>query len=887
MISNKDVFELRPDLVREVDLTVHHDLTIPIAVTTRGGLAAAQLSYTAANRGWALTTPTPSDWELVISKKSVTLRCLLQDSHTTLDETETEYVIRNPATSETGNGQGVEPLTENNQRPDIPPQRLGHEVVAVGASTLLNTTVTGPWHKHYQLGMGIDAVTGQARASAVKPFTVNRNVAEKQDYNYTFVENKSELTSLISASAKGEYNIEGVTVSGSASFLNEIAVSELAVTLVASLTTEQIQFAMAPNSTYQLAVTPDKTFRDKYGDYFVAGHRGGSSLFVMYQCRFSNSKDRVEFSASLAAKTPNVFTVEGAASFQQTTTKYSANVRVKASAFGVTTAMPKPPEGGWTSANILSVLIPWYNDSRYMVEYEAILWHYRLIDPSLSGEVAISPDIFARLLLLYKQFRVASSLFSTCPEFGRRIVKDRYDKLEIDIQSHQASLPNDEPQISLLTKDTNLLLQLIDEVNNRQLLYSLVLLAARSEPGAGESHDADKGTVRWSYGFDKSNLSGVSISSKTENAEADWRVGWNEKTLTYRDTSKIIVGWDVICNWSDHGGDWHKVSQQVLGRNTGDVYVKSDYDRGYSWTVNWHLVDAALYPLGPWTDVGLNGSDFITGERCDLNTGPFWTPDLMDAAQPVQRPITDSPLMDDLAAPSQDWQTARATDICGSEPSGSVSDPLTSKVSDVADYPNCTVGKIFFMRSEQLHWASAVVVHRFGILTAAHCLWLGGQESTSIVFVPAYETGNTYGVWEIDRAHWTRQWQETEDPAWDVGLCTVRPIRDQGVGDVVGFVGLEWGGSAGSWNAFGYPTGIAGDFSFDQTGLWQCLSGSIGSRPSTVAKLDTLTGSSGGPWFIAGKPLVVNSVKSQGDSRQAIGPEFLDWVGTFFADVLG
>lgn len=57
------------------------------------------------------------------------------------------------------------------------------------------------------------------------------------------------------------------------------------------------------------------------------------------------------------------------------------------------------------------------------------------------------------------------------------------------------------------------------------------------------------------------------------------------------------MGWDVICNWTDGtGGDWHKASPSIIGENNGAVYVKSDFSRGYSWTVIWYVVDAAQYP---------------------------------------------------------------------------------------------------------------------------------------------------------------------------------------------------------------------------------------------------------------------------------------------------
>ncbi|NEC93385.1 hypothetical protein, partial [Streptomyces sp. SID12501] len=140
--------------------------------------------------------------------------------------------------------------------------------------------------------------------TAVKPFTVTPSQSLQPEYEYSFVQSESDVQSLISASLKASYNLEGVTVSGSTSYLEEIAVSDLAVTLVARVAVQESRYALAPS--YELALTPGEDFRTKYGDYFVAGYRGGSSLYVVYQCRFTSSEQRTKFSASLAADVPQV-----------------------------------------------------------------------------------------------------------------------------------------------------------------------------------------------------------------------------------------------------------------------------------------------------------------------------------------------------------------------------------------------------------------------------------------------------------------------------------------------------------------------------------------------------------------------------------------------------
>jgi hypothetical protein len=137
------------------------------------------------------------------------------------------------------------------------------------ATTTLNATVVGqPWQKSFQLGLGVDAVTGQLRASAVKPFKPIPQRQLNPVFVYSLIQSESDLQSVISGSTKASYNLEGVTLSASASFLDSIAVSELAVTVVAQVSVQESEYSKAEK--YELAVKPDSKFRDNYGDYFIA-----------------------------------------------------------------------------------------------------------------------------------------------------------------------------------------------------------------------------------------------------------------------------------------------------------------------------------------------------------------------------------------------------------------------------------------------------------------------------------------------------------------------------------------------------------------------------------------------------------------------------------------
>ena len=760
------------------------------------------------------------------------------------------------------------------------------------ATTLLDTTVTGqPWQPHLQLGAGVDAVTGQLRASAVKPFEVSTKGSLQPAYQYSFVQSESDVQSLVSASLKASYNLDGVTVSGSTSFLEELAVSDLSVTLVAEASVQQSRYSLAP--TYELAVKPGPDFREKYGDYFVAGYRGGSSLYVVYQCRFATSEQRIEFAAALGADVPQVLSAEGSTAFEKVAKEHSANISVRIRAQGVSTAIPDPPTSGWTADSVISVLLPWFNSSRDMEPLESYLQAYRLIDPTLSGEVPVGPDVFAQLGYLYNRFWVARAYVRTCPDFGRRPIEDRYARLQKTVEANQASLATDEPRIALLTGETQRLLDDLHEVANRQSFYTQVVAAAGSEPPARQDQEARDGRSRWGYGFQQGNAPGVVVTATSQRVTAPWRLGHNEHVFSFRDSSRVIVGWDVVSNWADGtGGWWHKLGETVVGRTGGDVFVSSRLTRGYDWTVTWYTVDASLYPVGPWTPEAVHrpaDAGRVGGDAPGEDPPALWTRERMLAATPVPPLVDTTPPLPDVERSVVGSRTEGATTV-------RLGDPVTTRVPDPRRPPHRAVGKLFFQRGGNDHEATAFVVAGSGIMTAAHCLFFEGQTATDIVFVPAYDDGHApYGMWRAWDPRVSPPWPGEHRPAWDVGFCRVRPQHDaEGhevtVGEVVGRLELQVDAVAPRWDDTGYPCKPRDGFPFDGRHQWSSVGDRVAwASPSTLAKEgDASPGSSGGPWLVPGTSHANGLHSADGpQSRTYVGPEFAPWVRDFYREMFG
>ena len=463
-------------------------------------------------------------------------------------------------------------------------------------TTLDTTEANDPWRREYRLGLGVDAVTGQLRASGVEKFTVKDLSPLAATYSYSLVQTESDLSSLISGSAKGSYNIEGVTVTAGTSFLNSVKVNELSVTLVAQIHVQRTQHSLAESYTLAFPAGPD--FRDKYGDYFIAGYRAASSLYAVYQCSFRSVEERSKFTATLAAKVPEVMTTEGSSEFEKTAKESSASINVYISAQGVSTAIPSPPAGeGWSPAQVVKTLLPWFEKSQAPDPFEVYLMHYRLVDPAIAGTVPVASKVFADLSVLYDRYWLCRSLFLTCPDFGRAGVESAFKKLQAQVEAQQATLAEDPDLIGVLTGQCQDVLAALRAVNNRHVFVSQLATAAKTEPKKGDLIDADKGRVRWNYGFSQAPMAGIDISALSQSVQEEWHIGWREHTFTFADPTKLLVGFDVVCNWTDGtGGDWKKDCDQVIGTTAGAIYVKSDYDRGYNWTVVWYFVDARLYP---------------------------------------------------------------------------------------------------------------------------------------------------------------------------------------------------------------------------------------------------------------------------------------------------
>ncbi|MEV4747010.1 peptidase [Streptosporangium sp. NPDC049248] len=196
-----------------------------------------------------------------------------------------------------------------------------------------------------------------------------------------------------------------------------------------------------------------------------------------------------------------------------------------------------------------------------------------------------------------------------------------------------------------------------------------------------------------------------------------------------------------------------------------------------------------------------------------------------------------------------------------------------------------TTGRVFFTYQGRNASCSANAVtseNRSTVITAGHCVRMGGAFHSNWVFVPGYENGDRpYGTWVATTLYTTPQWNNTEDINYDVASAVVAPLNGRSLTDVVGGQGVSFNQSRrAQMHSFGYPAASP----YDGSRLVYCagrafddflMSRDIGLNCNMTG------GSSGGPWFLRfnestglGTLNSVNSFKYDFASGWMFGPYF-------------
>ena len=470
-------------------------------------------------------------------------------------------------------------------------------------SSDLDAVVAGlAWRDGLRIGAGVNAVTGAIGGVAIEPPAIVDATLKRSDARFRFIRTQSEMEQEIEVSAGGKYNIYGVDLSASSSYLSKVRYSELTVTLVAAYESRYADYDVA--SSY--ALTPQAKeligdrarFRSLYGDYFVAGRRRGSRFIAVYTCRATSRTSLDTFSASFGGSAPNVFSAEGSTRFQKAASENHVTVDVWVGMEGFEGKQPRLPT---TPAEVLDTLA-WFTEHEKGVPLQALLQHYGTLDPAFSPRVDVPPLAFVELRTLYTLRWLVQERFASLPPVYADRFRRRVTELDAAVMANTHVLATDAAMRRELTNESSILLRELTDVLERQDFYFQVRECVGNEPAEGQRIDAEEGRqMVWLYGLSAYPRSAaVQIQSRVEHYAESWHIGWRERTLSFGpDQNFILVGWRVASNWTDGtNGGWWKATKRILLTSQGAVHVKSLYDRGTDWTVTYYFVNAADYQFG-------------------------------------------------------------------------------------------------------------------------------------------------------------------------------------------------------------------------------------------------------------------------------------------------
>ncbi len=234
----------------------------------------------------------------------------------------------------------------------------------------------------------------------------------------------------------------------------------------------------------------------------------------------------------------------------------------------------------------------------------------------------------------------------------------------------------------------------------------------------------------------------------------------------------------------------------------------------------------------------------------------FWTAERMRAATPMDMPrLTATPGKAPAGAPS----------VVAPQAFPNGGSPWTGGGAVVN-----TTGRVFFTyqgRTASCSGSAVTSANRSTVITAGHCVKLGGAFHTNWTFVPAYNNGAApFGTWTARALMATPQWVASENITYDIGAAVVNTLNGQALTDVVGGQGIAFNQPRGqNMYAFGYPAAAP----YDGTRLIYC-SGRVFNEflgTGAIGMTCNMTGgASGGPWFLSFNEAtgtgLVNSVNS-------------------------
>lgn len=456
----------------------------------------------------------------------------------------------------------------------------------IGADkTLLPMSQVVNWLPSYEIGYGVNAVTGEVTPlSALKPFECkpvdNFNVHKVT----TLIHDESSYAKEFNASEKTGFNFEGVGVSQSADYLSKVNFSSVTSTLVSHKTIVAADFDKVNSSS--LSLTDDAQslldnssaeFREKYGDYFVQSEKGGSSLTVLVICSAQTTEDLKEFNQKASVGFVDLFSVKEQTQLSELAKSYNISLSYEYSLVGVNEISP--------SFKSIDEAESWFDEHHQLVPVTAYLTSYAELSDQVQRDIDVPGDVFVKIITLYEHAALLSSLHNSCQAPYNEALEEPYSDFVTNLKVNSSQLATNPDKLQELLDESNYLIGEYQFHANCYGFFCDTKHEASLEPSKGHENSVSQRKL-FQYGTNSNTLpfntgdKKITVYSCKQHCNKDWKVGRQDHSFDLiNDDTQFIIGWSVRAKKNDDGY-WEKLDDQILTTGRYQVYVKSDYDRG-------------------------------------------------------------------------------------------------------------------------------------------------------------------------------------------------------------------------------------------------------------------------------------------------------------------
>lgn len=446
----------------------------------------------------------------------------------------------------------------------------------------LHTESEIPWATTANLGDGIAAPSGELLQSAVEPFTTVPGETRSEKLYTLTVESEKEIRELVSADAHVGFNTAAVAISTQTHVENHLSVSDRSSTIVfkGRFVWDQALASPLPRLTAEaqsLYERDPSEFHRAHGHYFIAGFTKEAELTIFARVIATSRKSARKVSAKVEAGIHSVgWKAEADAATNIENFARSEKCKIELDLLKIGMSDGKDSDVPGLTLSEIPGHVKDFQKRAVGTKTTALLVHYTRVDPKISTKTDVSAEMYEKANHFYENLFVARVLKSRLPKYyAKHGMVKLLKEIEADSQKY---VPHD------LSGDISKLNDLSDRIENwlsdvEELeVYRRLWHDVKAAPGKNKG---------WTWGvisYDDPELADLAVESKSESLRKPYKKpGWERGSMKIELPHRKICGIKLISNKA-HNGD-HNLQNGGLNKDFVTFAFKSEYDRGFNWTV--------------------------------------------------------------------------------------------------------------------------------------------------------------------------------------------------------------------------------------------------------------------------------------------------------------